>query len=188
MLTEFKQYNSLLTEADLDLVRPLVKRYDRKLGYQLLQQGHVCKNLYFLEKGAVRCHTFEDDRTLWYEFEGSFFTNYASFSDQTAARDCLTLLEPSVLYAIHHNDLHQLYQQNHAWANWGRLFIERWYLTIERLYQSLLYEDASKRYEVLLRLRPDITQRVPLHHIASFLGISSVSLSRIRAGKQKKRF
>ena len=187
VLEEFKRFNSQLGGLDLALIQPILTRHEYSANYQLLPPGHTCRFLFFLEKGLIRCHTFEDDRTLWYEFEGSFFTSYASFASQRPTTDCLTLLEPSVVYALHYDHLNQLYQQSHAWANWGRAFIEHWYLSIENLYQSLLYKNASERYETLLALRPDITQRVPLHHIASFLGMSPVSLSRIRAGKQQKR-
>lgn len=187
VLTSFKRFSDQLSRVDLDQIRPFLTRHEYQVGHQLLVPGQVCRQLFFLEQGLVRCYTFEEDRTLWYEFEGSFFTHYASFSSQAPAKEGLTLLESSTVYAIRRQHLYQLYEQSHAWANWGRAFMEYWYLVIEDLYHSLLYKNASERYEALLTLYPEITQRVPLHHIASFLGMSPVSLSRIRAGKQQRR-
>ena len=186
MLSGFTQYNEALTEEELSTMHALLTKQAFEKDEQLLSKGHICRNLYFLESGLVRCHTFEEDRMLWCEFEGSFFTSMSSFVGQTPARECLTFIEPSVVYAISHKNLSDLYQRSHAWANWGRSFAEQWYTAIEALYQSLLYKTASERYEDLLAIRPDIVQRVPLYHIASFLGISPVSLSRIRVGKQSR--
>jgi len=72
------------------------------------------------------------------------------------------------------------------WYVWYGLFLENITQRLYYYYQSLLVKDASQRYNELIELHPEILQRIPLGHIASYLGISQVSLSRIRAGKQKK--
>lgn len=177
-----------LTQDDLAQGRALFQRHDYAANETVLQAGQICRHLYFLEKGLVRCHAFADDRTLWCEFENTFFMSPRSFFQQVPSTESLTFLEPSRAYTIHYQDLNQLYQQNPRWARWGIRFMETEYLKLESIYQLLFYSDASQRYEALLAARPDVTQRVPLHYIASFLGVTPISLSRIRAGRQKKRF
>ncbi|GAB3264492.1 Crp/Fnr family transcriptional regulator [Larkinella harenae] len=176
-----------LTEEDLSVGQALFTAHAYKAGETLLQRGQICRSLFFLEEGLVRCHAFEDDRTLWCEFENTFFLSPRSFFQQIPSREVLTFLEPSRVYAISHQDLNRLYRTNPRWALWGIRFMEAEYLKLESIYQALLYSDASERYEQLLAARPDVTQRVPLHYIASFLGVTPISLSRIRAGRQKKR-
>ncbi len=79
-----------------------------------------------------------------------------------------------------------LYHKSHRWALWGVKFMEAEYLKLESIYQSLFYEDATERYHKLISVRPDVVTRIPLKYIASFLGVSQVTLSRIRAGNQKR--
>lgn len=155
-------------------------------GHRLLVAGQVCRHLYFLESGLVWCHS-RADQTYWYEFEGSFFTSLKSFYEQTPARECLTLTEASVVWQVSHPDLTALLESSLPWARWGVRFYQQELVRIDGYYQQLLYKDATTRYEELIAARPDVLQRIPLGHIASYLGITDVSLSRIRAGKQKKR-
>ena len=177
-----------LTRPDLDQFSSRCQRQHYPAKAVLVGPGQVCRALYFLEKGLVRCHRFEDDRTLWCEFEENFAFIPASFFAQTPAREVLSCLEPSTILSISYQHLQELYAHNHRWAQWGVQFMEQQYLKIEYIYQSLLYKDATERYLELIQARPDLLQRVPLHQIASFLGVSPVSLSRIRAKIQKSDF
>jgi CRP-like cAMP-binding protein len=164
----------------------VLQRSTHPAGHRLLEAGHVCRYLYLLESGLVRCHS-PAGRTYWYEFEGHFFTSLRSFYEQRPARECLTLTEDAVLYRITHRDFTGLLGSGLPWARWGLQFYQRELVRIDGYYQQLLAKDATTRYEELIAARPDVLQRIPLQHIASYLGITGVSLSRIRAGKQKKR-
>jgi CRP/FNR family transcriptional regulator, anaerobic regulatory protein len=188
LLDQIVQLNRELTPTDLAQASRLFQKLEFEANEVLLQAGQVCRHLYFLDEGLIRCHAFADDRTLWCEFENTFFMSPRSFFQEVPSREILTFLEPSRVYAIHYHDLNELYRTNPRWAVWGIRFMEREYQKLESIYQLLFYKDASARYEELLEARPDVTQRIPLHYIASFLGVSPISLSRIRAGKQKKRF
>ncbi|MBD0256368.1 MAG: Crp/Fnr family transcriptional regulator [Cytophagales bacterium] len=181
----FLAYFEGLPEAEVANLQAVLKSSTYPAGHRLLETGHVCRHLYFLESGLVRCHS-PADRTYWYEFEGSFFTSLRSFYGQVPSRERLTLTEDSVLYQITHRDLTVLVQSSLPWARWGLQFYQQELVRIDGYYQQLLYKDATTRYEELIVARPDVLQRIPLHHIASYLGITPVSLSRIRAGTQKK--
>ncbi len=175
-----------LPQAELAQLQAMLKKSTYPAGHRLLETGRVCRHLYFLESGLVRCHSAAG-RTYWYEFEGSFFTSLRSFYEQLPARECLTLAEDSVLYQITHGEFTTLLGSGLPWARWGLQFYRQELVRIDGYYQQLRGKDATTRYEELIAARPDVLQRIPLLHIASYLGISGVSLSRIRAGKQKKR-
>ena len=156
------------------------------LGETLLVPGRMCKKLYFIYSGLV----FSCDREgkiLWYEFEGNSFTDVCSFYSQKPSKNFIRIAEDqTVLVSIHYDKLQDLYNISHRWAKWGARFKENELIRIVTYYENLRIKDASERYYDLIASHPGVLQRVPLGHIASYLGISQVSLSRIRAGSQKK--
>lgn len=155
-------------------------------GEVLLNPGRTCKRLYFIHTGLV----FSCDRggrILWYESEGNSFTDIHSFYKQKPSQNFIKIAEDQTrLVSIHHSKLQDLYNRSHRWAKWGTRFRENEIVRLVTYYENLRTRDASERYFDLLSSHPGILQRIPLGHIASYLGISQVSLSRIRAGSQKK--
>lgn len=155
-------------------------------GDLLVREGKVCNGLYFIQKGLVYAYTLEG-RILWYEMDGSSFTDLRSFFERQPSEQRMRIAEDDTALAyIMRDDLLSLYRASHRWALWGVRFYESELLRITNHYESLRTKDASKRYHDLVAAYPQILQRVPLGHIASYLGLSQVSLSRIRAGIQRK--
>lgn len=174
-------------EANRMDFRQVEKEFERqecKCGEKLVENRQICGRLFYLKTGLVRCNNFEDDRTLWFEIERNFFTIPNSFICQMPTQRELICVEDCIVYGLERRKLQQLCQNDLKWANWWTQMLEQEYVKLEYIYQTLLYKSASERYRELLKAIPDIENRVPLKHIASFLGISQVSLSRIRAGKQ----
>ena len=168
----------------IETARDYFTPFNFKKGQLILRKGQVCQHLYFLQKGLVRCFIPGEERTLWCEFENNFFFIPQSFFHQLPATESLVCLELSEGVRISYIHLEKLYRENHQWAQWGLAFMKDQYLKIETIYTSLLYRSATERYTTLLKAQPDVLQRVPLQYIASFLGVTPVSLSRIRAGRQ----
>ncbi|MCW9705730.1 Crp/Fnr family transcriptional regulator [Fodinibius salsisoli] len=169
---------------DFDQVKHEFDRWECSSGKKIVNNREICHNLFYLAEGLVRCSNFSDDRTLWFEIEHNFFTIPNSFINQSPSYQELTCLEDSILYTISRKKLRRLCRSDIDWANWWAQLLEKEYLKLEYIYQTLIYKSAPNRYQELIRAIPDIENRVPLKYIASFLGISQVSLSRIRAGKQ----
>ena len=96
----------------------------------------------------------------------------------------LELMEDSSLYRLRRNDLDTLYREDIHIANWGRKFAESEFLRTEERLIPLLFTTASERYELLLTQHPDLLQRMPLECLATYLGVTPVSLSRIRAKRK----
>lgn len=148
----------------------------------LLSEGEICRHLYFMEKGALRGYYTLDEReiTHWFAFENDFITSFHSFITGQAAVENIQLLEGAVLWAISKDQLTGLFNRFHEIERLVRIIYERYYIRLEERFVRGHFKPAAERYQDLLQLSPHILERVPLGHIASYLGISQETLSRIR--------
>lgn len=162
--------------------------YEFPKNYYLLKQGRTCHQLWFLVKGAVRYfYTDEEGKEInvWFSFEPDIIADTPSLIQQTPALESIQLLEDSSIYAIDYVVLQRLLQQHHALALWYIKLFETYYVPqMEDRVSDLQFLNARQRYEKLLGQFPNITNRISLGHIASYLNISQETLSRIRSGKQ----
>jgi len=162
--------------------------YEFPKNYYLLKQGRTCHQLWFLVKGAVRYfYTDEEGKevNVWFSFEPDIIADTSSLIQQTPALESIQLLEDSSVYAIDYAVLQRLLQQHHALALWYIKLFETYYVPqMEDRVSDLQFLNARQRYEKLLGQFPNITNRISLGHIASYLNISQETLSRIRSGKQ----
>ena len=95
--------------------------------------------------------------------------------------ETMELMEDSILYVLERKELKELFSEDLHIANWGRRYAEMELLATEERLISMLSAIASERYKELLEKEPDLLQRLPLGSIATYLGITQASLSRIRA-------
>lgn len=152
-------------------------------GHLLLKAGTVENTIYFIKKGIVRAYSSTPDNeiTFWFGKEGQAIISMRSYVEQLPGYENIELLENCELYELKTTQLQQLFEEDIYIANWGRKFAEQELIkTEERLIQRQ-FRTASERYRELLINHPDLIQRIQLGHIASYLGITQVSLSRIRA-------
>lgn len=154
-------------------------------GHALVREGGVCNHLFYVSKGLVRIYYHKRDReiTEWLAPDDSFFFSIRSFFERTPSRLIIHLLEPSELLAIRHGDLMRLCDQYHEVEKLFRRMITGSLVLSQMRMESLQFETARQRYQTLLEQFPTLLQRVPLAYIASFLGITQETLSRIRAGR-----
>jgi CRP-like cAMP-binding protein len=145
----------------------------------------VCRHVGFILKGIFRIY-YVDPKTelehnLYFVTEHTFLTSLKSLLTQTICPYLIEALEDAELLVIDHDRLQQLYEQSHGWERFGRLLAEQYFLFNQTRSESLLVQSAEERYIDLIEHNPAILNRVSLGHIASYLGIKSPSLSRIRA-------
>lgn len=142
------------------------------------------KNFYFMEKGIARsyCVINGKEATSWFSMEGDivFSTNNFYGNVKGYEYEMVQLLENSILYAIPVKELETLYRNNIEIANWSRILHQDAFIANEKRLISRLYETAEERYIELLQTRPELFQRVNLGYIASYLGISQVTLCHLR--------
>lgn len=162
-----------------------LKQIALKKGDFILKEGTTCKHLYFLESGCLRgFYRLEDKEvTHWFGFENDFITSFHSFITQTPSVENLQVLEDSILWGISHTALYELYNQFPEMERLGRMACEKYYIRLEERYVNAQFKTASERYQQLLESNSQFLQRIPLGYIASYLGISQETLSRIRGKK-----
>lgn len=181
LLNHIKKYSPLSEEAQLALQSCFEKKMHSKNEY-LLTEGKTCHHLYFLQQGAVRGFYRLDGKeiTHWFSFENDFVTSFHSFITQEAAVENIQLLEGCVLWSISKQQLTSLFNQFHEIERLVRIAYEKYYIRLEERFVNAQFKSASERYEQLLQQNPHLIERVSLGYIASYLGISQETLSRIR--------
>jgi CRP-like cAMP-binding protein len=147
----------------------------------LIKEGQYCKHLYFLEKGCLRGFYNVDGKeiTNWFGFENNFVTSFHSFITHTPTLEYIHLIEDATLWAINHDTLTTLYK-HHEIERLVRLIYENYYIRLEERMRNIHFKTAAERYENLILQDASIVKRMPLGNIASYLGISQETLSRIR--------
>ncbi|KAA6330758.1 hypothetical protein EZS27_020574 [termite gut metagenome] len=149
----------------------------------IMRAEHRYRKTYIIEKGITRSFLLvsKKDITNWFSIEGDFaggsldqYRNMPSFENIEA-------LEEVKAYSIPIKILNELYKENIDLANWARVLHQEIFLTMQSLRIDRLNLSAKERYEKLLREYPNICNRVNLGHIASYLGITLPTLSKIRA-------
>ena len=160
-----------------------LKRLELEKGHILVKPDTICQWVYFIESGLTRTYYYKNgkDVTDWLSAEGQFAVSISSFVTQQPDRRIVELLEPSVLWAISHTALEQLYQQHHDIERLGRLLANHGLLLLQQRFDELHFATALDRYRNLMALNPTVVQRVPLGMVASYLGMTSETLSRMRA-------
>lgn len=168
-------------EAQSKLMDLMEKKHFEK-GTLLMKADRLEKYIYLVEKGIVRAYSDheEGEITFWFGEEGSTVLSMRSYVENKKSYENIELLEASVLYEISVKRLQLLFEQDIEVANWGRKLAERELLKLETRVISRELLSAKERYEELMRSQPSLIQRVSLKYIASYLGITPVSLSRIR--------
>jgi CRP-like cAMP-binding protein len=182
LLTQIKNFSPLSNEAESAL-QDCFEKISLAKNEFLLQEGKVCKQLYFLEKGALRgFYNLEGKEiTHWFGFENDFVTSFHSFITQEPAVENIQLLEGSILWGISKDTLTNLFNHHHEIERLMRIAYEKYYIRLEERFVNAQFKTASERYQNLLQQTPHILERVPLGCIASYLGISQETLSRIRS-------
>jgi CRP-like cAMP-binding protein len=125
-------------------------------------------------------HLDGKDVTYWFAFENDFATSFHSFITRQPAVENIQLLEDSILWAISHEHLMSLMDRFHEIERLVRIAYEKYYIRLEERFVNAQFKSAQERYSELLQRSPHIIERVPLGAIASYLGISQETLSRVR--------
>lgn len=173
----------LLPEVSKSVLRKYIWEVSFPKGYVLLRADRIERNIYFIRQGIVRAYARTDgeETTFWIGKEGDTIISMKSYVAGEKGYEDIELLEDCVLYRLNTESLQQLFLEDIHIANWGRKLVENELVKAEERLISLQFLSAAERYRELLTRRPDLLQRVQLGHIASYLGITRVSLSRIRA-------
>ena len=148
----------------------------------LLEEGKIAEKLYLIRKGCLRLFFYNEgkDITFQFFFEGDFVASFDSLYKRTPSLFYLESIEPTELTAIRREDFYNQINNNLSLRQlYEEKLIDRFH-AYQQLFLSRIKNTPQQRYEELLKEYPNIIQRVSQHYIASYLGITTVSLSRIR--------
>jgi len=148
-----------------------------------LQEGQICNFVGFVSKGALvyfKSMPNGNEMTTDFAFEGDWVTVNQSRLNNSPSSIQIKAIENSELLVVTQETLSEIYLQIPKMERLGRILMEQAYLKISRQSIDLQVLTAKERYEGMLSNYPEIFQRVPLYHIANYLGIAPKSLSRIR--------
>lgn len=191
LLAEQLQAFAGLTQEDLRLAEGHWTRRTIARNEFFNFRNSVCQHVGFIVRGLFRVYYVDPIKALEHNLvfvpEGTFLTSLKSLITQEACPYYIAALEDAELLVISAGQLQKLYAQSHGWERFGRLLAEQHLVHSQAKAEAMLFQTAEQRYLTLLAQFPGITNRVPLGHIASYLGIKGPSLSRIRAqlGQQK---
>lgn len=148
----------------------------------LLKEGAICEHLYFITKGAVRGFMREGhkDITTWINVENQLVTSIFSLSRQGSAIENLQALENCELLVMTYADLETLYRQYPETNIIARKVLEIYYADAERRAFIARLTKAENKYRHFLLHHQNLSNRIPLKYIASYLGMTLETLSRVR--------
>lgn len=184
-MTELQQYINLyfgIDEKSLEKIEQLFKKKTLKKNDYICKAGEYCKNLSFIKSGTIRVFNYTDGKeiTQWISSEGSFITDLSSIVFDTTANWNIQALTDCELYTISKEDYNKIGFHVKQWDKLEKLFIAKCFITLENRVYSFLSMTAEERYNQLFELNKRLFNEVPLQYLASMLGMTPETLSRIR--------
>lgn len=151
-------------------------------GKMLLKSGEVCHHLYFIRKGAIRGFIKEEDKdiTTWISIDNEIVTSISGLNDQAPSIENIQAIEHAELLILSYTDLETLYREYLEFNIVGRKLLQRYYQDAEGRAFIARIPGAEKKYQYFVQHYPHLINRVPIKYIASFLGVTLETLSRVR--------
>jgi|SRR5690606_33820008 len=187
----FQKFNAMvpLTGEEEEIIKSyLTPKKIRKKQY-LLQEGEVCKYIAFVEKGVLRAYTVSDkggEHIIQFALEGWLISDLFSFLTGEQATYNIDAIENSELLLISKASHEELLRTLPKYETYTRLQLTGAYIAMQRRLTSIISLTLEERYTYFTSLYPDIVQRVPQHMIASFMGLTPETLSRVRKRLSQK--
>ncbi|MFI8379753.1 Crp/Fnr family transcriptional regulator [Leeuwenhoekiella sp. NPDC079379] len=174
---------SYLSDSTRDSLKPFVNVNNYDKGDFILRQEEICRELYYIHSGFAREYYFKKgkDVTEWFASTGSFCFSIESYFNEIPSNLIIEALEPSIVIVLSKEGLMGLGKNNIEISQLAMNFFSNSLIASQRRMESIHFQSAKERYLYLIEQQPKILQKVPLTHVASFLGITQETLSRIRA-------
>ncbi len=185
-MTELEQniqsYFGVVNSEELQNISALFKPNSLKKSAYFVKVGATCDKLSFIRSGILRVYntTLEKEVTQWISTPGYFITELSSFLFQTPSRWSIQALSDSEMYTISKEDYLKLGEQLPKWHEFEKLFIAKCFTILEDRVYSHLSMTAEERYNFFFERNKELFNQVPLQYIASMLGMTPETLSRLR--------
>lgn len=185
MIKKIIDYISNYISLDSDEIKAIdqliiVKEF--KKGTLLLKEGEIAKHAYFNIQGCVRLFSIVEgiEKTTHFYTENQFITSIKSFTQKVPANHYLECIEDCVLGVFSYESERELLHEYPKFEQLSRILLEEELSTYQDILSSYITTKPEERYKNLLKFKPDLFQRIPQYHLATYLGITPQSLSRIR--------
>lgn len=181
-LVAFFEDHISLTSEDKEILQNEIPIRKIKKGEVLLSEGEVSNEFYFLLEGSVRLYYDVDgeEKTAFFYFENMFVSSYESFTKRTPAKHYLQATEDITVRVISCELAYELLERSPKFEFLARIMMEEELIVCQEIISSFVTLNAEKRYLKLLEENSPILQRVPQHQLATYLGVTPETLSRIR--------
>jgi len=182
-LQSFKDHYIGLSPACADAFREIAQPLSVPKNTVLVTAGQYSDSMFFLLSGTIREYYLKDgkDITDWFARDNEFTCAINSYFRKVPSEHYTETLQPCEMLLMKRDALVQLCEKFHDFETLSRMAVTRIMLHLQRRIVSIQFETAAQRYANLLKVMPDIIHRASLGHIASFLGITQETLSRIRS-------
>ncbi len=188
-LFKFIQSNAVISEA---IINEIVKHFEvknvRKDDF-ILSAGKICNEYMFLEEGYIRTYIYDYngcDVTTNFYFKNQPVFDASSFFFRSTSKENIQALTDCKGWILSYDTINNLFHSIPEFREFGRLMLVKEFCTLKERMLSALTETAEERYLTLIQNNPDIFQYSSLKNIASYLGITDTSFSRIRKNAFKK--
>lgn len=186
MAIEFFQniyQHPLISNENLEKIKEAHQKVEVKKGTFLLEENKIANEYYLVEKGLIRAFVHDYNQQ---EITTEFFSNNeiaiqpSSLFQQSPSAENIQTITDCTLWKITFDDFQELFHAMEGLTEWGRLWFTFQLFAMKQRSIDMVTKTATQRYQELLKENPEIIQQAPLKQIASYLGITDSSLSRIR--------
>jgi CRP-like cAMP-binding protein len=171
------------TDACLDYLRFVIKPKKLLRNEFLLREGEVCKNIYFISKGLLRCYYLRDngeDVSAWFLKELDTIVSVDSFYNQTPSYEFIQAVEDCELYHISHAQLQYVYKTFIEFNVIGRILTQKYLELWNNQVRYIRRMSIEERYREFVKVESELAERVPVKYLASYLNMHPDTLSRLR--------
>jgi CRP-like cAMP-binding protein len=178
-----------LTNKEWEMLLPFLEIKEIKKHCNFSEEGKIANEVAFVIDGTLRHYYIKDgdEKTTYFYFENHFVSSYISCITQQPSQLTIEALSDCKLIVFSYQKMKELFEKSITWQKFGRLIAEYLAIGLEERMVGLLMLSPEERYLQLIKSnKKKIIERIPQHYIANYLGITPVSMSRIRNRVIKK--
>lgn len=182
MLLQFLDRVHPMSDALTEFLKVTVRVKEVSKKDMVLKAGHVCRHIYFIEKGLLRCFYQKGNSEIssWFMKEGDLVVSIESFYCQQESYESIQALEDCTLHYIDYDELHHIYRTFPEFNYIGRELTQHYHILWTQQLYGLRMQTSQERYDWLLEHHSELILRVHAKYLASYLGITEVTLSKIK--------
>ncbi len=181
-LKRFVEQFADITPQEWEAVMPFIETRHLRKNDIFVREGEIARYISFTQEGYLRVYYNHDGTEITRDISPlhTFVTALPSYVSQTPSYEIIQAITDCELLVIYRDHLEALYDRYNNWQRVGRRVMEEMFVQTQSRIYAFITQPAEARYKAMMQQFPDIFQHVPLQYIASYLGITSQSLSRLR--------